>query len=197
MRKPDVTDEQVIELAYELQRLKKKVTGHALSSVLGGRPDRLIKIWENHLTSGDNRNTALPDVMLSPELQDTFDSISKDILASIRSVLAKCEKSILERTAKQIESEKILSSERFSALQEQLNHADAIINKNQDDIDSLIIAKQELEEKHEHAIELEKLLIETKTRLEGCMSSIQDKERIIAEQGARIDAFVISETRQL
>ena len=116
---------------------------------------------------------------------------------SVKSVLAKCEKSILERTTKQIEKEKILSSERLSALQEQLIQADTIINKNQDEIDSLIAQKQELEDRDNNSIELEKSLIETKTKLDCCMLSIQDKERIIAEQGARIDAFVIAETEQL
>lgn len=197
MRKAVVTDEQVIELAYDLQRLKKNVTGHALSSVLGGRPDRLIEIWENHLVSGGARNSKSSDIHLSAELQDVFDSISKDILLSVKSVLAKCEKSILERTTKQIENEKISSSERLSALQEQLIQADTIINKNQDEIDSLIAQKQELEERDKNSIELEKSLIETKTKLDCYMLSIQDKERIIAEQGARIDAFVITETEQL
>ena len=190
MAKAKVTDEEVIELGYKLQKAKKNVNGHALSKVLGGRPDRLQEVWEKHLLEMNNEDNELQDIMLTPELNEIFDSISNDLLVNVKQLLASCEQAMLARTRKQIENERVANAERISALKEQLEDADIVINQHSDHIDSLVAEKQAYEERYRNVIELEKLLIELKAKLESCMSAIQDKERIINEQASRIEMLL-------
>ena len=120
MAKAKVTDEEVIELGYKLQKAKKNVNGHALSKVLGGRPDRLQEVWEKHLLEMNIEDNELQDIMLTPELNEIFDSISNDLLVNVKQLLANCEQAMLARTGKQIEIERVANAERISALKEQL-----------------------------------------------------------------------------
>lgn len=195
MAKPKVTDEQVIELGYKLQKEKKSVNGHALSKVLGGRPDRLQEVWERHLLEESIEENKLQDITLTPELDEIFDSMSSSILLSVKQVLASCEQAMLERTSKQIDCEKITNAERISALKEQLADADIVINQHNDRIDSLIVEKQEYEARCKNVFDLEKSVVELKAKLEGYMTSIQDKERIIDEQASRIEMLTTSKSK--
>lgn len=189
MAKAKVTDEQIVQLGIELQKSDKNVTGHALCKVLGGRPDRLIEVWEKHLLESNSGDNSLQDIQLSTELDKLFDSMSKDILRTIKSILAKCEQSIHTKADKHIESEKLKCADHVSALREQLNDANDIINQNQDQIDSLLKENQIINNKYQKTIELEKSVVELTTKLDGYTTAIKDKERIIAEQAARIESI--------
>ncbi|GHE96741.1 DNA-binding protein [Thalassotalea profundi] len=189
MAKAKVTDEQIIQVGSELQKADKNVTGHALCKVLGGRPDRLIEVWEKHLLESNSDENSLQYIQLSAGLEELFQSMSNDILKSIKSVLATCEQNILTQADKHVENEKVACAERVSALREQLNDANDIINQNQDQIDSLLKENQIINNKYQKTIELEKSVVELSTKLEGYTTAIKDKERIITEQAARIESI--------
>jgi hypothetical protein len=47
MRKIEVSTEEIINAGHEIRRSGSSVTGYRLRSIIGkGRPERLLKIWE-------------------------------------------------------------------------------------------------------------------------------------------------------
>lgn len=188
MRAPLFTDEEVITAGYEIKNdktKKKRVTGQALSNQLGGgRPDRLLKIWESHISQEDVVSSEKLD--LPAELESFLEEILDKVSLNLRSILAKSDVHINELANNRIEKEKSWCAEQINILEEKLADADSVINKNEDSIDDLIDEIKTLEQYKDKAFEFEKLVIELKTKLEAYENSIIDKNRIITEQEARI-----------
>jgi len=188
MRAPLFTDEEVITAGYEIKNdktKKKRVTGQALSNQLGGgRPDRLLKIWESYISQEDVVSSEKLD--LPAELESFLEEILDKVSLNLRSILAKSDVHINELANNRIEKEKSWCAEQINLLEEKLADADSVINKNEDSIDDLIDEIKTLEQYKHKAFEFEKLVIELKTKLEAYENSIIDKNRIITEQEARI-----------
>tara|TARA_B110000211_G_scaffold235021_1_gene308540 strand:- start:1660 stop:2247 length:588 start_codon:yes stop_codon:yes gene_type:complete len=188
MRAPLFTDEEVITAGYEIKNdktKKKRVTGQALSNQLGGgRPDRLLKIWESHISQEDVVSSEKLD--LPTELENFLEEILDKVSLNLRSILVKSDAHINELANKRIEKEKAWCAEQANLLEEKLADADSVINKNEDSIDDLIDEIKTLEPYKHKAFEFEKLVIELQTKLEAYENSIIDKNRIITEQEARI-----------
>jgi hypothetical protein len=188
MRAPLFTNEEVITAGHEIKNdktKKKRVTGQALSNQLGGgRPDRLLKIWESYISQEDVVSSEKLD--LPAELESFLEEILDKVSLNLRSILAKSDVHINELANKRIEKEKAWCAEQVNLLEEKLADADSVINKNEDSIDDLIDEIKTLEQYKHKAFEFEKLVIELKTKLEAYENSINDKNRIITEQEARI-----------
>jgi hypothetical protein len=186
-RTPLNTDAEVIAAGYEIKndKRKKRITGQALSNELGGgRPDRLLKVWESHISQEEVVSAEKLD--LPEELEGVLEDILNKVSLNLRSVLVKSDAHINELANKRIEKEKLWCAEQVDFLEEKLEDADSVINKNEDSIDVLLDKIKTLEQYKDKVFEFEKSVIELRTKLEAYESSITDKNRIITEQEARI-----------
>lgn len=190
MRKPTFDQSDVIEAAIELQKQNKKITGYALSKVLGGgRPDRLESIWKEHLLTQQEQPNKDLDACLSADLESIFNNLSESLIGNLKSLLISCEKHMNTQSTARIEKEQLRCAERVTAMEEQLRDANSVINQQEDEIEQLL-AKQHLFNQDQSIIsELEKQLAVLNTKIEIQSESLRDKERVISEQEARIKDF--------
>lgn len=185
MRPSTYSNEEIIAAGNELLKAKTNITGYSLSIQLGGgRPERLIKVWLAHLTENQNDETKL--IELSESLEAALDNVLDTIKSNLSSFLVETDNRTNELAEKRVEIERVKFLESLSELEEKLSNADAVINKNEDYIDALHIEINELKRYQQRVLKLEKRVLQLKTKEQAFTSTVADKDRIIAEQQARI-----------
>ncbi|WP_206482996.1 DNA-binding protein [Thalassotalea sp. G2M2-11] len=187
MRPSNYTDEQIIAAGNELKNENpaKRITGHALSAKLGGgRPARLIEIWESYqadLRGSDELVQELPE-----SLEFALESVLSTVKTSFASFLLESDKQIQDKASCRIEKEKVKFDEQMQILEEKLTDADQVINQNEDRIYSMSKELKDVHKLKNKIVGLEKVIIELQAKAEVHNNTIADKDRIINEQAARI-----------
>lgn len=189
MRNPTYSKNEVIEAAIELQRQNKNVTGYSLVKHLGGgRPDRLMSIWDEYLlTQQEQSENELNEYYLSSNLRDEFDCLSSRLIKNLKSILIDCEKQVNSQAEERIKKEQLICKERLLAMEENLKDANSVINQQEDNIEELLSKQNQFSQDQNTINELEKQLAILNARIDSQSESIKDKERVIIEQEARIN----------
>ncbi len=188
MRPSNYTDEQIIAAGNELKKENpaKRITGHALSARLGGgRPARLIEIWDSYQAVQRDSNELV--IELPESLEFALEAVLSKVKTSFTSFLLELDKQIQDKASRRIEKEKAKFDEQMQLLEEKLTDADHVINQSEDRIHLMSKDLKEVHKLKNKIVELEKVVIELKAKTEAHNNTIADKDRIINEQAARIE----------
>ena len=198
MRTPTYTQDDIVEAASALLAQGKKVTGYALANVLGGgRPARLLSVWNEYSADKQEKSNYKLEVGLTEDFQESFDKLSNSLVSKLKSILIDCEQHISTKADERITKEHQLCLEKVAVVENKLEDANSVINNQEDLIEELLSKQDNFEIAQNTIAELEKQLVVLQTQIENHSSTLSDKERIISEQAARIDSLTALEVKTL
>lgn len=191
MRKPTYEKSEIIEAAQELQRSNKSVTGYAICKSLGGgRPQRLEEVWKTYLLEQQLKDESVADEHLSSDMEQSLESLSNELTTKLRRSLLGFERKLNDQASSRIEKQHKQNMEHLAALQEKLDDANSIINHQENSLEQLLSEKQSYLEREHTIHNLEKKLIKVTSERDSYVCRLEDKEAIINEQAARINALL-------
>ena len=78
MRPPEITDQEIIQAGQQILAAGRPVNGFALRTVTdGGKPARLMKVWEEHLSGQAPLPASLPTVELPLQMAEELAVVTK------------------------------------------------------------------------------------------------------------------------
>lgn len=78
MRPPEITDHDIIQAGKQILAAGRPVNGFALRNLTeGGKPERLMKVWEDHLSGQTALPTSLPTAELPLQMAEELAVVTK------------------------------------------------------------------------------------------------------------------------
>ena len=78
MRPPEITDHDIIQAGQQILAAGRPVNGFALRTLTeGGKPARLMKVWEEHLSGQTALPVSLPNAELPLQMAEELTGVTK------------------------------------------------------------------------------------------------------------------------
>jgi colicin import membrane protein len=86
-RRPEVSDEKIIEAGKKLIAEGRRATGFGLRGMVGnsGDPKRLLKVWQAYLSSQSNNGDYEP-LTLPVELEETLNAVVSETTTKLKAL---------------------------------------------------------------------------------------------------------------
>ena len=127
-RRPEVSDEKIIEAGKKLIAEGRRATGFGLRGMVGncGDPKRLLKVWQAYLSSKSNNvdNVALT---LPVELEETLNSVVAETTKKLKSLATDLNAAAVQTAEQRVAAAIDLANEREQAAEAEVHDASITI----------------------------------------------------------------------
>jgi colicin import membrane protein len=163
-RRPEVSDEKIIEAGNKLTTDGRRVTGFGLRKAVGdsGDPTRLLKVWQAYLSSQSN-NVDNVSATLPVELEETLNSVVAETTTKLKSLATELNAAAVETAEQRVAAAIKLANEREQVAEAEVHDASITI----DDLEAQLITISLELAKCKQALQLAKDETEGQIKLAG------------------------------
>lgn len=127
-RRPEVSDEKIVEAGKKLIAEGRRTTGFGLRSMVGncGDPKRLLKVWQAYLSSQSNNADYVP-LTLPVELEETLNSVVNETITKLKSLATDLNNAAVKTAEQRVAAAIDLANEREQAAEAEVHDASITI----------------------------------------------------------------------
>ncbi len=128
-RRPEVTDEKIIEAGNKLTTEGRRVTGFGLRKAVGdsGDPARLLKVWQAYLSSQSNNADYVP-LTLPVELEETLKAVVNETTTKLKALATDLNDAAVRTAEQRVAAAIDLANEREQAAEAEVHDASITID---------------------------------------------------------------------
>jgi len=128
-RRPEVSDEKIIEAGKKLIAEGRRTTGFGLRGMVGncGDPKRLLKVWQAHLSSQSNNADYAP-LTLPVELEETLNAVVNETTIKLKELATELNNAAIKTAEQRVATAVELANEREQDAEAEVHDASLTID---------------------------------------------------------------------
>jgi chromosome segregation ATPase len=128
-RRPEVSDEKIIEAGKKLIEEGRRATGFGLRSMVGnsGDPKRLLKVWQAYLSSQSNNADYAP-LTLPVELEETLNAVVNETTTKLKALATELNNAAVKTAEQRVATAVDLANEREHDAEAEVHDASLTID---------------------------------------------------------------------
>ncbi len=137
-RRPEVSDEKIIEAGKKLIEEGRRATGFGLRSMVGnsGDPKRLLKVWQAYLSSQSNNADYVP-LTLPVELEETLNAVVTETTTKLKELATELNNAAVKTAEQRVSTAVDLANEREHDAEAEVHDASLTINDLEDKLTAI------------------------------------------------------------
>jgi chromosome segregation ATPase len=128
-RRPEVSDEKIIEAGKKLIADGRRATGFGLRGMVGncGDPKRLLKVWQAYLSSQSNNADYVP-LTLPVELEETLNAVVNETTTKLKALAIELNNAAVKTAEQRVTTAVDLANEREQDAEAEVHDASLTID---------------------------------------------------------------------